>query len=337
MGAVAAAAVIAVGGVSPVAHAAPVVPAAGYGFSEGSWMLNLSPQDLNRELDAVAATNATWLRVLFDWNVAEPSQGAYEWGVFDRIVDAAGARGLRVLGNIAFTPPWARPNPSFFTAPPTDPAVFAEFSKAVVNRYGSRISDWEIWNEPNLGLFFGFGGDRVSRYTDILKATYPAIKSVQPNSTVIAAGLSRAGGGDAPPAFLNGMYNAGAQGFFDAAAAHPYVFPGGLQADTENGWSDVARMRDVMVARGDAGKKIWMTELGAPTSAPSAEGVSPEQQAAEITDLLAAIAGLDYAGPAFIYSIRDNDSANRGDRESNFGALLTSDWQPKPAAAVLKR
>lgn len=121
MGAVAAAAVIAVGGVSPVAHAAPVVPAAGYGFSEGSWMLNLSPQDLNRELDAVAATNATWLRVLFDWNVAEPSQGAYEWGVFDRIVDAAGARGLRVLGNIAFTPPWARPNPSFFTAPPTNP------------------------------------------------------------------------------------------------------------------------------------------------------------------------------------------------------------------------
>lgn len=336
-GAVVVAAVIAVGGVSSVARAAPVFPAAGYGFSEGSWMLNLSPEDLSRELDAVAATNATWLRVLFDWNKAEPYQGVYDWSAFDRIVAAAGARGLRVLGNIAFTPNWARPTLSFFTAPPDDPAAFADFSKAVVNRYGSRISNWEIWNEPNLPLFFGFGGDRANRYAEILKAVYPAIKSVQPNSTVIAAGLSRAGGGDAPPAFLNDMYNAGAQGFFDAAAAHPYVFPGGLAADTENGWSDVARMRDVMVARGDAGKKIWMTEFGAPTSDPSAEGVSPEQQAAEIVDLLAAIAALDYAGPAFVYSIRDNDSGNRGDRESNFGALLTSDWQPKPAAAILAR
>ena len=65
--------------------------------------------------------------------------------------------------------------------------------------------------------------------------------------------------------------------------------------------------------------------------------LSPQQQATEITDLLAAIAKLDYAGPAFIYSIRDNDFGNRGDRETNFGALLTSDWQPKPAAAALAR
>lgn len=317
------------------ASASPPVPSAGYGFSEGTWMLNLSPEDLDRELDAVAQTGATWLRVLFDWNRAEPAAGQYAWAVFDGIVDAAHARGLRVLGNIAFTPSWARPPLSFFTAPPTDPDAFADFSRAVVGRYGSRVSDWEIWNEPNLPLFFGFSGNNAARYTTLLQSAYTAIKDVQPGSTVIAAGLSRVIGPDSPPAFLAAMYDAGAKGYFDAAALHPYVFPGGIAADPDNGWSDIARFREVMVAHGDGGKKIWMTELGAPTSSPSAEGVSQEEQARQITDVLSALSRLDYSGPAFIYSIRDNNSSSPNNREDNFGALLTTDFQPKFAAGVL--
>ncbi len=321
----------------PRVSAQPAAPAAGYGFSEGSWMLYLNPQDLNRELDAVSQTGASWLRVLIDWNVAEPVQGQINWSVFDRIVDGATARGLKVLGHIAFTPPWARAPGAYFTAPPVDADAFANFAKAVIGRYGSRVSNWQIWNEPNLASFFGFATYNAPRYTELLKAAYPAIKSVQPNSTVIAAGLSPLLGSEAPPAFLASMYDAGAKGYFDAAAMHPYVFPTGFAADPLNGWSDVARMHDVMVAHGDGGKKIWMTELGAPTSASTAEGVSQEEQARQIVDVLAAAARLDYTGPAFIYSVRDNNSGDQDNRESNFGALLTSDWRPKAAAAALAR
>jgi polysaccharide biosynthesis protein PslG len=171
----------------------------------------------------------------------------------------------------------------------------------------------------------------------LLKAAYPAIKAVQPNSTVVAAGLSRLVGDDSPPAFMEQMYAAGAKGFFDAAAAHPYVFPGGLAADQDNGWSDVGRLRAVMDSHGDGGKKIWMTELGAATSDPSAEGITQLEQAKQIADVLAAAAATGFSGPAFIYSIRDVSSSKRNDRESNFGALLTTDWQPKAAAAALAR
>ncbi|MDY6996156.1 MAG: cellulase family glycosylhydrolase [Actinomycetota bacterium] len=300
-------------------------------------MLTLSPADLERELDAVAATGASWLRVLFDWNLIEPSKGQYQWAVVDRIVDAAAARDLRVLGNIAFTPGWARGPQSFFTAPPDNPDDFGAFATAVVEHFGSRVSDWEIWNEPNLPLFWGFQGNAAPRYTELLKAAYVAIKDAQPSSTVVSAGLSRAVGGHSPPSFMTQMYAAGAKGYFDAAAMHPYVFPGGLAVDPENGWSDVGRVREVMVANGDGGKKIWMTEFGAPTSDPGAEGVSQQQQARQITDILWAASELPYSGPAFIYSIRDLDSGARGNREANFGALLTSDWQPKVAASVLAR
>ena len=36
-----------------------------------------------------------------------------------------------------------------------------------------------------------------------------------------------------------------------------------------------------------------------------------------------------------IHAVRDLDTANRNDREANYGALLTTDWQPKVAAGVL--
>ncbi|HEV7419357.1 MAG TPA: hypothetical protein VGO30_05885 [Mycobacterium sp.] len=323
--------------VPPTADGAPpAIPAAGYGFGDGAQMTWLGAGDVNRELDAVAKTSATWLRVLVPWTNIETAKGQYDWGQLDVVINAAAARNLRVLGVIAFSPDWARPPGTYFTTPPDNVSDYADFATAVVKRYGSRVSNWQLWNEPNLPLFFGGSPHNAPRYTDMVKAAYPAIKAVQPSSTVVLAGMSRLPGDESPPAFLEKMYAAGAKGSFDAAAAHPYVFPSGLAANPENGWSDVGALHDVMAGNGDGGKKIWMTELGAPTC-DCGDGVSPQDQAKQITDVLAAAAATGYSGPAFIYSIRDTDTSNRGDRESNFGALLTSDWQPKFTAGVLAR
>jgi hypothetical protein len=65
--------------------------------------------------------------------------------------------------------------------------------------------------------------------------------------------------------------------------------------------------------------------------------VSQEEQAKQIVDVLAGIAATGYCGPAFLYSIRDLDTANADEVQDNFGALLTTDWQPKFAAGVLAR
>ncbi len=327
-----------VAGATPVpARQGVIAPADGYGFSDGAFMENMPIDDVNRELDAVSKTGASWLRILIDWSRIEPVKGQYDWGYVDGLVNAARAHNLNVLGLIAYTGQWARPPGSSFTAFPVNPADYGDFSAAVVRRYADRVSHWELWNEPNLPLFSGNTASNGARYTELLKAAYPAIKLVQPNSTVVSAGLSRLLGDDSPPAFMDQMYAAGAKGFFDAAAAHPYVFPGGLAGDTDNGWSDVGRIHDLMVANGDGGKKIWMTELGAPTSDPSAEGVSQSEQAKQITDVLAAATATGYTGPAFIYSIRDTDTSNQGDQEANYGSLLTTDWQPKATAAALAR
>lgn len=322
-----------------VSHADVVAPAAGYGFGQGAAPSWSSFADTNRELDAVAATGASWYRLAVDWSRIEKAKGQYDWGYVDNAVNTAASKGLRVLGTLLYSPGWSRPpgaNMLLPGVPPADPADYADFAAKAAQRYAGRVQAWQMWNEPNLPLFMGFTGNRAAVYAGLAKAAYPAIKAADPGATVVLAGLSRQLGPESPSLFLGQLYAEGIQGSFDAAAAHPYVSPGGIAADPEGGWSEVGLMRNVMNGSGDGGKKIWFTEMGAPTS-DNGEGVSQQEQAKQITDVLAAAAGLGYVGPAFIYSIRDNNSANRGYREDNFGALLTTDWQPKYTASVLAR
>ncbi|MGV9669293.1 hypothetical protein ACWDPV_01700 [Gordonia sp. NPDC003504] len=323
------------------ADATVPAPAAGYGFAQGSSPLYQNGATTNRELDAVARTGATWLRVMVDWSTIERVRGRYDWSVPDRVIGAARRHHLTVLSNVLTTPEWARGGaPLGIYAPPADPATLGAFMKAFIKRYPD-VTHHEIWNEPNLPLFWGAQAPNPVQYTAVLRAAYRSIKSVQPGSTVVAAGLSPNAGA---PGFVSSMYAAGAGRYFDALAMHPYVFPRGIGAKP-NGWSEVQQIRNIMVRHGDSRRKIWLTELGAPTlpaggASPLGFGVtdmvSQREQANQITSVLAAAARSGYSGPAFIYSVRDAGTSP-SNREDHFGALLTFDWKPKYAATVLRR
>jgi hypothetical protein len=270
--------------------------------------------------------------VILDSFRIEISKDQLDWSYPDLVVDAARNHGLNVLLTVSYSPEWALPQGATWSAPPEDTGAFAAFVGAAANRYMDRVDSWEIWNEPNSQHYFSYSGDGVERYAEILKASYVAIKSEQPNSTVLAAGLSPMGE-VAPPEFIERLYGAGAKDYFDAVGAHPYVWQGGLAADPHNGWSDVGRIHTIMSAHGDGDKQIWMTEFGAPTI-PGPVGVSEADQAAQIVEVLQAAAETSFSGPAFIFTIRDAPG-REGQPDYTFGALLTSDWRPKEAAAKL--
>src|SRR5918996_1294775 len=82
----------------PPSSSPPAARAVVGGFCDGSSMLGRSSADLARELDAIAATGATYLRIDVYWAAIEPQRGVFNWATTDTIVDAARSRGLKVLG-----------------------------------------------------------------------------------------------------------------------------------------------------------------------------------------------------------------------------------------------
>jgi hypothetical protein len=102
----------------------------------------------------------------------------------------------------------------------------------------------------------------------MLKAAYTAVKKADPAALVISGGLATTGDGSLAAygdlAFLQGMYDAGAKGYFDAFGSHPYAYGRSPDDTTPDGLSlsRVAEQYRVMQANGDGGTPIWITETG---------------------------------------------------------------------------
>jgi polysaccharide biosynthesis protein PslG len=310
------------------------------GVSDGADMLDMSDAELAASLDAARAAGVWSVRVDVDWSRVEPKAGQRDWGQVDRVVHAVTDRAMCPLGLVTYAPAWAAdpaamPSGSYFA--PRDPGLFADFARAAAQRYRGSIAVWEVWNEPNTGKFFKPHPDAAA-YGRLLAATYAAVKSVGSDIGVISGGLAPAedGGPDiSPTTFLAGLYAGGFNAYFDAFSIHPYSYPALPDAEGTHSWNTALRlglMRDTMVAGGDAGKSVWITECGAPTgTAPKA--VSDAVQAQTIDKVLALARSTSWIGTAFVFALRDSGT-DPADAEQNFG-VLRHDLSPKPAYGVV--
>jgi len=94
----------------------------------------------------------------------------------------------------------------------------------------------------------------------------------------------------------------------------------------------------VMVANGDADKKMWFTELGWSSCGPGGTNpwcVTPDVQARYVADAFRVIRDRwDYVQSVSVYNLR-NTGTNPNDRESQMGLVLR-DFTPKPAFAAFR-
>lgn len=323
---------------------------------------------INRQSDQATYVNealnggAKTIRDDFAWSSIEPSLNSYDWSGPDNIIRQTAPKGLDVLAMAGYSPSWASSCGGGDKCGPTNVSYYADFVKQVALRYGHNGSFWttnptipkhpisiEIWNEPNITFW---ANPNPANYTALLKAGYTAIKSVDPQITVVSAGLAPYGSYGSvasdgsrinPVTFLEGMYNAGASGYMDAVGWHPYNYFAGATASsmlayaTWSAWSQMAdtpvSARSLMSAHGDSGKKIWATELGAPSGGGS-NAVSEADQASLATQEVALWKGYPWAGNYYWYDLR-NDCTTNTDIECFFG-VVRSDNSLKPAYTSLK-
>jgi hypothetical protein len=347
-------------GVQSAADGTPMAERAG--IAGGSSILWASDAERNRLLDAIAATGARWITMDIDWNsIQGAGPNSWWWDATDRLVIQARARGLKIIGVLAYTPGWARPSDCPYGTNkclPASPETYAAMAKAAAQRYGSlgpnvtfrnSIRVWQVWNEPNHYPFVQPVVD-AAKYTNLLKRAYVSFKEADPTALVLAGGTSPAPDDPnrrdmSPLTFLRKIYQYGGKGFFDAVAHHPYSFPcNPLQAADWNAFTQTRFLRDEMVRQGDGAKRIWGTEHGAPTAQNTgacAQGpnvsVTEAQQAQWVRDYMRGWHH-DWAawtGPLIWFQIRDNGT-NPTYFDDHFG-LLRRDFSPKPAYHEFKR
>lgn len=310
------------------------------GVSDGADLLDMSNVALDRTLNAARDAGIWAVRVDVDWSHVEVEPGRRDWSRVDRVIHAVRTHGMCAHGLLTYAPAWAadpaeRPVGSYF-APRPD--TFASFASQTATRYRHAVSVWEIWNEPNTVRFFKPRPDAAT-YGALLAAAYTAIKAVGTDLTVVSGGLAPAednGSDIAPTTFLKGLYQAGANRYFDAFGIHPYTYPALPNDLSTSAWNTALRLRDMhdtMVDGGDPAKHIWVTECGAPTGT-SPVAVSDAAQADSIRILLRAARDVAWLGPAFVYSLRDSGT-DAADPEQNFG-ILHHDLTAKPSYAVVR-
>jgi len=314
---------------APVAGGPTYPPAGGY-FGYG---IQIDPWG-NRPaaIAAIRAMDFSWVKVQIPWKNFEGSAGQKNFP--DDIVGDLTGAGLNVLLSIVKAPDWARPGNTdrSVEGPPADPGTYADFVGAISARYKGRIKAIEVWNEQNLWYEWGREPLDPGRYVTLLCRAYQAIKAADPNIVVVAGALTPTGVNDGSTAiddvvYLQRMYAAGAKNCFDAVGAHPSGYNN--PPDAKFGYNNPAepsfknhpsfffrdtmeRYRQVMVANGDAGKRIWPTEFGwasTPNPHPGYEYArdnTAEEQAQFIVQAYQMAKSWGWVGPMFLWNLDYN-------------------------------
>jgi hypothetical protein len=259
-----------------------------YGMNIFIWR---EPNTTQRDLGKLRELGFTWQKTLFQWREIEGAgKGIYDWREADRVVAASTAAGIKIIARIDFPPAWATTScdPRANECPPDRFEDYADFIRAFTTRYGTgspigRVHAIEIWNEPNLAREWGNGRideAQAREYVRLLRLSYQAAKSVDPQMTIISAGLTPTGTRDPAVAqpddvYLQWMYDAGAAAYFDVLGAHgagykapPHMSPEEVAANPAYGghasfcFRRVEQLREVMVRNGDEAKQVWLLEFG---------------------------------------------------------------------------
>ncbi len=176
-------------------------------YFEGSTLL-LNPKTRPKAITQMQSLGVKALRIELYWINVVPgatsatkptfeatNPGSYAWGEYDALINEAQRLHWKVLLTVtAPAPRWATSNKKAPYVTKPDPKDFQEFMTAVGRHFGSEVSVYSIWNEPN----------------------HPAFLQPQWNTN----------GTPASPRIYRALYQAGYEGLKAAGQARPKVLFG---------------------------------------------------------------------------------------------------------------
>lgn len=298
--------------------------------------------DVTRAVQLIQDAGIQAVRMDFNWDLMNPAPDEWHYEDYDQVVKIGRAHNLEFMGILDYVSWWASSAQDSqdwrvrLYSEPLHNSDFAHFTYDVVSHFKNDVHVWQIWNEPNTLGFWKPKPD-PAHYVALLQEGYLAAKYADPDAVVLFAGMSSNGieGNDdsgLASNFIEHAYQAGARGYFDAMAIHPYMLPdGGI--DTLRG--KISATRQVMDRFGDQELPLWLTEVGVPSDAPW-WATAPLQSEQDVADWLKLVyTKLWDLTPVIVwYQLQDRDVGS--DPEGHFG-LLRADFSPKAGYDVLKQ
>lgn len=228
------------------------------------------------------------IRIPISWGGTQPVEnGAFNWSASDPVIKGASEAGIEVLPFLYGAPSWAVAVDRHYRSPVTLPVkngrqrtAWANFVTQVVLRYGPEgsfwkenpavpfhpIWAWQIWNEENFEYFVA--RPNPADYGKLVKLSYSTIKALDPSARIILGGMfarPKEAEYKVKPKlayfatdFIQKMYRStpGIKSSFNGFALHPYT------REYRYLGPEIEEVRAVMKANHDAGKGLWITELG---------------------------------------------------------------------------
>jgi len=231
------------------AHAAkravlPVTPNSFVGVVSDETFASIGSGGGTAYLDSIRKAGVGLLRQKFDWDFLTFGNGPtnINWSYLDHFMTATAQEGITVMP-VLFDPPASMTSAPAAGAlrgnyPPTDLGAIGDFGAMLAAHYGTNgsfwaenpqvprhpITAWQIWNEPNLPVYWQ-PAPNAAAYVQMLRLASQKIKAVDPNAEIITAGLpdSRIKGSVPLLRYIKQMYRAGAAGAFDTLAVNGYA------------------------------------------------------------------------------------------------------------------
>lgn len=274
------------------------------------------------------------------WHKVEPVEGERDWSSPDGVVEDLREAGIEPLMVVLGSPPWANAQPEstaghYLHVPPTGPALdawlerYVDFLTEAVERYEGVVRRWEIWNEPNLAVFWRPRPD-VAAYRQVYTTLRATILRADPAAEVAVGGLGALVVASRPDVsgltFLRNLTRTTAP--IDNVAIHAYTTDDhapGIHIPGEKNFDDIGRVGDKLAA--ERGRpSVWLTEWGWSSTA-----VGEERQARYVDRSLAIVERrYPYVELATYFAEVDR-------RPDLFQGLLGQDLAPKPAARAFRR
>ncbi len=195
------------------------------------------------EMEMIAAAGFKFVRTGLDWPWTEQIKGQYDFSYYEVLVSSLTKNNMFAyfvvdhLGNPLY-------NESHSVITDAGRKAYSQWAAAAVDHFKGRGIIWEIWNEPNVNIFWN-NNPNVTQYIALALEAVKAIRKKTKNEIIVGPATS------VDLIFLEECFKAGLLNYWDAVSIHTY-----RQSNPETVFIEYLNLKNLIKKYAPNGKSI---------------------------------------------------------------------------------